>query len=128
MKRVIYLGVLVFISSFMVQGQTTKAKKDPVGKWFFEAPSAPKGYTAGTIEIGYSDKKYPANVVFSGSENKFICDRVKYKNDTLHFNIFIEDENVAVKLKYEDKTKMAGKAVYSERMVPLSLIREMKKK
>ena len=76
---------------------------------------------------GNSHKKYAANIVFSGSENKLIGDRVKFENDSLCFHAFIEGQDISVKVKCETETKMAGKAVYSEGVIPLSLTREMKK-
>jgi hypothetical protein len=127
MKIVTYAVFLLLISYSTVSGQTSNEKKDLVGKWLFAAPYAPQGYTAGTIEVGYSEKKYSAIMIFSVGENKFIGDRVRFENDTLYFNVFIEGQDVAVKLKYEDKTKMTGKAIYTEGIVPLLLTKDLKK-
>lgn len=119
--------LLLLISSCIISGQTSNEKKNLVGKWLFAAPYAPQGYTAGTIEVGYSENKYSATMIFSVGENKFIGDKVRFENDTLYFNVFIEGQDVAVKLKYEDETKMTGKAIYTEGVVPLSLTKDMKK-
>ena len=127
MKIVTYVVLLLLISSSLISGQPSNEKNDPVGKWLFAAPYAPEGYTAGTIEVVYSEKKYSATMTFSVGENKFIGDRVRFENDTLYFNVFIEGQDVAVKLKYEDKTKMNGKAIYTKGVVPLFLTKEIKK-
>ena len=66
-------------------------------------------------------------MAFNGTENKFPGDKVKFENDTVSFNVFIEGQDVAVKLKYEDKTKMNGKAIYTKGVVPLFLTKEIKK-
>ena len=127
MKKVIYLSVLVLLSSAMASAQTNQVKKDPAGKWLFEAPYAPEGYKAGTIEIVYSENKYHASMAFSVSDNNFPGGNVKFANDTLSFTVFIENQDVAVSLSLTEETKMVGKAVYSEGIVPLTLTREKKK-
>lgn len=127
MKRVIYVTLLLLISSCMVSGQTGIIKQDLTGKWLFQAPYAPEGYKDGTIEVGYAEKKYSATMIFSVGENKFIGDKVRFENDTLYFNVFIEGQDVIVKLKYDNETKMTGKAVYNEGIVPLLLTKEIKK-
>jgi S-adenosylmethionine:tRNA-ribosyltransferase-isomerase (queuine synthetase) len=123
------LFILFFIFSLsLASAQAKKGKKDLVGKWIFEAPLAPEGYTSGIIEVGLAEKKYSTTMMFTGNEEKLSGDKVKFEKDTLKFNVYIGDENVSVKLKFDDKTKMSGKAVYSEGEVPLTLTRETKKK
>jgi len=120
------LSVIPFLS-VIASSQESKVEKIIVGKWLFQAPYAPDGYKDGTIEIGYAEKKYSAIMIFSVGENKFVGDRVRFENDTLYFNVFIEGQNVVVKLKDQDETKMTGKAVYNEGVVPLLLTKEIKK-
>jgi len=128
MKKTLLLFLFViYFTQLFTSAQFETSKKDPIGKWIFAAPYAPQGYTAGTIEVGYSEKKYSAIMIFSVGENKFIGDRVRFENDTLYFNVFIEGQDVAVKLKYEDETKMTGKAIYTEGIVPLLLTKDLKK-
>jgi hypothetical protein len=66
-------------------------------------------------------------MAFGSGENKFMGDKVKIENDTISFNVYIEGQDVAVKLVFIEESKMIGKAVYTEGTVPLSLSREMKK-
>ena len=127
MKKVILFFLFIVFSLPDVNAQNNQVDKNPVGTWKFEAPYAPEGFTAGTIEVVYADKKYSATMAFTGNENKFAGDKIKFENDTLYFNVYIEGQNVAVSMAHVDETKMAGKAVYSEGVVPLSLTREMKK-
>ncbi|MCX6255277.1 MAG: hypothetical protein NTV31_12470 [Bacteroidia bacterium] len=60
---------------------------------------------------------------FTPIDTKYSGDVVKIENDTLIFNVFIDDEDVVVTLKIEDSVKMSGKAVYSGGEVPLALIK-----
>lgn len=122
MKSKFFTLVLIsFLSVLAVSGQATAGKTDPVGSWKFEAPYAPEGYTSGTIVVGLTEQKHTATMMFTGSEYKLTGDKVKVENDTLTFIIYLEGQNINVSLKIESNTKMAGKAVYSEGEVPLTL-------
>ena len=125
MKKVILFILFVVFSLAVVTAQKNQGKKDPVGKWKFEAPYAPEGYTSGSIVVAFAKRQYTASMAFTGSENEFAGDKVKLVNDSLFFSIYIEGEDVAVKLKMEDRTKMSGKAVYSEGDVPLTLTKDV---
>jgi hypothetical protein len=127
MKKVILFFLFVVFSLPDMTAQNNQVNKNPVGTWKFESPYAPEGFTTGTIEVVYADNKYSATIAFTGNENKFAGDKIKFRNDTLFFNVYIESQNVAVSLAFIDETKMAGKAVYSEGVVPFSLSRDMKK-
>jgi hypothetical protein len=116
------LLILVF-SVIVVNGQNDNKKISPVGTWKFEAPSAPEGYTSGSIVVGFAERKYTASMVFTGNEYKFTGEKVKFENDSLFLSIFVQSQDVAISLKMEGISKMSGKAVYSEGEVPLSLIR-----
>lgn len=96
-------------------------KKDPVGKWKFEAPAAEEGYRSGTIIISFAEKKYSAGVTFTDFEYKFPGENVKVVNDSITFIVTLEDTPVNVKLKLEDPLKMSGKAYYPEVIVPVVL-------
>ena len=128
MQRIIFIFIVIFVYTLTSFAQQSKGQKNnSVGTWKFEAPYAPEGYTSGTIEVGFAEKKYSASMMFSGSEYKLNGEKVKIENDTISFSVFIEDQDVAVKLKMENSSKMSGKAVYTEGEVPLALTREMKK-
>jgi len=101
---------------------------DPIGTWKFEAPYAPEGYTSGTIVVGMAENKYNSTMVFTGSDYKLTGEKVKFEKDTVSFTIYIEGEDINVTLKMENGTKMAGKAVYSEGEVPLTMTKTVEKK
>jgi len=128
MKKLFSITVLVIICISVVSAQPTRGKIDPVGKWKFEAPYAPEGYTAGTIDVGFADNKYTANMMFTTSGYSFPGEKVTLRNDSLFFLIWVEGTDVNVALKIEDKTKMSGDAVYFEGAVPLTLTREAEQK
>jgi len=128
MKMKIFTSFLILFIFFVnVSGQAGTAKTDPAGKWKFEAPYAPEGYTSGIIEVGFADKKYTSNIMFTGSEYKLTAEKTKFENDSLAFVIYIEYENITIGLKMEDMNKMTGKAVYSEGEIPLTLTRVVEK-
>lgn len=121
MKKLISFILFAVFSLSLLNAQNKEVKTGPVGVWKFEAPYAPEGYTAGIIAIVLAEKKYSATMSFTGSGTKLTGDRVKVVNDSIFFSVFVEGQDVAVKLKLEAETKMSGKAVYTEGEVPLTL-------
>jgi hypothetical protein len=129
MKKVIFaISFLVIFTGLTLAQQAAAEKKNPTGLWKFEAPYAPPEYTSGILTIGISEKNYTAELTFSGIEYKFPGEKVKFINDSLFFSIYVEGEVVQLSLKLEDASKMTGKAVYSDGVVPLTGIKEPEKK
>jgi hypothetical protein len=124
MKKIFTLVILLVFCFSAVTAQSANSKKDPTGKWKFEAPYAPEGYTIGTIDIGFAEDKYNANMSFTNLGYTFTGEKIRVQNDSVYFMIWIENTDVSVSLKIEDKTKMTGTAVYYEGTVPLTLVKE----
>jgi hypothetical protein len=129
MKKMPVLFSFIIIACLFSSNATSQnvvIKKNPSGKWNFEAPYAPEGYKGGTIEITFSENKFHASMAFLGNSNIFPASNVRFQSDTLTFNVFVEDQDVAIKLALTEDSKMKGKAVYTEGVVPLELTREKK--
>ena len=126
MKKIIfnYLMVSLF-ACCAVSAQTGSAKNNPVGKWKFEAPSAPEGYNSGSISISFSENKYSTMISLTGSDNAIPVDTTKFENDTISFILLLDGNVVSISLKAETDTKMTGKAVYSEGEIPLTLTKNV---
>jgi len=120
-KGLLLLCLFSIICGNIVAQDATAQKKDPVGKWKFEAPTAPEGYKSGTMVFGITEGKYTAATIFANFDYKFPGEKVKYANDSVSFVINLEGEAINVLLKMEDPVKINGKAVYSEGAVPLVL-------
>lgn len=129
MKRVFFMLVMVIAVATAVNGQDKKSKvtNEPKGKWLFEAPYAPEGFTAGTIDIGTAEKKLTAIIAFTGNENQIPLENVKFANDTLSCGINVEGAYIEISLKFDEADKMSGKAVTPDGELPLTLFREKKK-
>jgi hypothetical protein len=121
MKKTILFVLLMIVSLQLIIAQRNQSKKDPVGSWKFESPYSPEGYTSGTIMIGLAQQKYSAAILFTGNENKIVGEKVRVVSDSILFSVYIEEQDVKVMLKIEDASKMSGKAVYSQGVVPLTL-------
>lgn len=119
--KILSLLVVCFLISVASSAQNNSQKNDPVGTWKFDAPYAPEGYTSGVIVVGKEEQKYTVAMSFTGYEYKFVGEKVKFEKDIVSFSIYLEGENISVTLKFENATKMTGKAVYSEGEVPLTL-------
>jgi hypothetical protein len=124
-SKILTLLVITFLSVVAVSGQNSAKKTNPVGTWKFEAPYAPEGYTSGTIAVGLDEQKYSTTMVFTGSEYKLTGEKVKVANDSVSFSIYLEGQDIKVMLKIENETKMSGKAIYTEGVVPLTLTKNM---
>lgn len=126
-KAVSFFAILLFTIS-MVAAQNQNTKKSPAGKWRFEAPYAPEGYTSGVIEVALADNAYTTSISFSSTDYKIPADKTVVEKDTVSFTINIEGNEVSVSLTMEEANKMNGKALYSGGEIPLTLTRETKEK
>jgi len=127
-NKILSLSVVFIFVISSVSAQNTIQKNNPVGKWKFEAPYAPEEYSTGIIDIGLADNKYSAIIMFTGIDYKMPGEKVKFENDTISFAVYVEENDVSISLKMENNLKMAGKAVYSEGEIPLTLSREQQAK
>jgi len=120
-SKILTLLVISILSLMSVSGQNTVKKAGPVGSWNFEAPYAPQGYQSGTIAVSLADKKYSASMAFAGNSSPMAAEKVSVVNDSIFFSVYVEGQDVSIKLKLEDAAKMTGKAIYTEGEVPLTL-------
>jgi hypothetical protein len=128
MKKILSVTALLFLSVIFVSAQTDNVKKNPAGKWKFEAAYAPEGYTTGTMQFTYADNKYSSAIMFPASDYKFPGEKVRFVNDSVYFMVYLEGDVIAISLKMENNTKMTGKASYSEGSIPLTLTRQPESK
>lgn len=118
------LVILSLASFFALPANAQTVQNNPAGKWKFEAPYAPEGFTSGTIEVALADNNYSTSISFTGNDFKIPGEKTKVEKDTLSFTVFVEGNEVAIQLKMEDATKMSGKAHYSEGEIPLTLTKD----
>jgi hypothetical protein len=111
----------------IISAQPSRSKKDPVGKWKFEAPTAPEGYTSGSINISFANNKYSTAISLAGSDYTLLGDKTKVENEVVSFVVMIDSTEVAISLKPESDVKMTGKAVYVDGEIPLTLTRDVPK-
>jgi hypothetical protein len=128
MKKTIPLILLLLFSISLVSAQTVKVKTSPVGRWKFEAPSAPEGYNSGSISISFAENKYSTAVSLTGSDYAIPGDKTKVENDSVTFTVLLEGTEIAISLKAENRIKMTGKAVYVDGEIPLTLTKDVPKK
>ncbi len=127
-SRIITISVLFLFIAVSVSAQTGTKNDNAIGKWKFEAPYAPEGFTAGTIEFSIADNKYTSSISFSGNDYKIPGDKTKIEKDSVSFSVLIEGNEVSITLKPESDSKMTGKAVYFEGEIPITITKEVKNK
>lgn len=128
MKKILPFIILLISCSLNIIAQSANGEKNPAGQWKFEAPYAPEGFTAGTINVGYADGKYSATMAFAASGYSLNGEKVTVRNDSLFFMVWVEGTDVNVALGMSEKNKMTGNAVYFEGSVPLSLTKDEEQK
>jgi hypothetical protein len=119
--------MILAIACFNLSAQTSTVKHNPVGKWGFEAPTAPQGYTSGVVEVNSASNKYSATMSFTGNDYQFPVDMVKFENDSLKISLYVEGTDVNIKIKFDDQDKMSGVATTNDGEIPLVLTREKAK-
>jgi hypothetical protein len=128
MKNTVLSVLIILLFSGMLEARPiTASRKKPVGRWKFEAPYAPEAYNTGTFDVGYVKRKYSATLMFKSGETRLTGENVKFKNDSLTFNVNVQGEYVSFIIKYESETKMTGKAAASSQEIPFILTKEKKK-
>jgi hypothetical protein len=124
-SKILSLLIITLFAVSNLSGQVSSTKASPVGKWKFEAPYAPEGYTTGIINVTFAENKYSAAISFTGTDYIIPGDKAKVENDTLSFVVMVEGNEVNISIKPESGTKMTGKAVYFEGEVPLTLTKDV---
>jgi hypothetical protein len=126
MKNKFFTLVMISLLAICaVSAQTDSKKNSPIGKWKFEAPYAPEGFTTGSIVVSFAEQKYSTAVSFAGSDLVIMGDKTKVESDTVSFVVLVEGQEVAISLKADSDIKMSGKAVYFEGEIPLTLTKEI---
>jgi len=101
------LFVIFFLSgSLCLNAQVNKSYQ---GKWNFETPAAPEGYTSGIVTM----KKDSSYMQFDGGYYIYPSSWVKAKSDSIIYESNIDGEIVLFSLKIKDKTNITGDAVWS---------------
>ncbi len=92
--------------------------KNFIGTWDQKAPDAP-GYETGKVVI----EKQSVTSTFGENSYKYVANQVKYKSDTLKFNMDVDDEYVKCYLVVKDKDNLTGFATWSSGETVLILTR-----
>jgi hypothetical protein len=127
MKKSLLTTILLLVVVLSLSAQAQSSKKDPAGKWLFNAPGAPEYYQSGLLQVNFADKKYSATLAFTGTEYILPAENVVFAKDSLLFNISIQDESVVFAFSIKDEKTMTGQATYSGGVVAVTLNKEMKK-
>ena len=104
--------LFVLFAMFLLSGSlclNAQVKKSYQGKWNFETPTAPEGYTSGIVTM----KKDSSYMRFAGGYYTYPSSWLKPKSDSIIYESNIDGEIVLFSLKIKDKTNIAGDAVWS---------------
>lgn len=123
MKKVLFLSVFILAFCYAGFAQNQKPSYEPAGLWKFEAPYAPEGYTTGTMEFVNAEGKYQAFISFTGSDYKIPFEKVSLQKDSVSLTLYVEGNEVFIKLKMENESRISGKALSPEGDIPITAIK-----
>ncbi|MCD4768912.1 MAG: hypothetical protein K8R35_01940 [Bacteroidales bacterium] len=118
---IILIGLLI---TFVTLGAATASEFDPIGKWKFSAPDAPYPYGTGMFEVKIDGEDFGVTLSMPDVEYKLHGESVKFEDSVLSFNLFIDGVDVFLSMKFIDKDKLSGRAVYFEGAISLTANRD----
>jgi hypothetical protein len=115
--KLFLLLAILFLESHSANAQI---KETCLGNWKFEAPTAPDGFTYGTVTF----KKDSVLMAFTDSDYRFPSNWIKVKTDSVIYESDINGATVLFCLKIVDKMNIKGNAAWSGGETPMILNRE----
>jgi len=104
--QISFLAVAIFLISHSANAQI---KETYLGNWKFEAPTAPDGFTYGTIIL----KKDSVLTTFTDGDYRFPSNWIIVRTDSVMYESDIDGTTVLFSLKIVDKLNIKGNAVWS---------------
>jgi hypothetical protein len=115
--------LIVFISAALLFSFNTAAssqgKTAHYGRWNFEAPSAPEGYSWGTMEF----RKDTTLIEFSATGYFLPSNKPEITDDSVKFQIDVGGVLVYFMFRIENPDKITGRAVWSDGETQMILTR-----
>ncbi|HPF52609.1 MAG TPA: hypothetical protein PK335_13590 [Draconibacterium sp.] len=100
MKKLILLTLMLALVAGSFNASAKVRKKDVIGEWKYEAPTAPYGFEKGTLAISDKDGELAGNLILlDGSSMKL--ESVKLEKDMLSFAINVQGAYVMGSLKVD---------------------------
>ena len=107
MKKLMILTFLFVIVVGSVNVASAQGKKDLIGNWKYEVPSAPYGYEKGTLVFAEKEGKLVGEVKFADGYKIDMKDVAIEEGGVVKCGLYVDYEYVSVKAKIEG-TKMTG--------------------
>jgi hypothetical protein len=101
MKKLLFVLLLAISLPGMLNAITTSSKKDVIGEWKFEAPSAPYGYEKGTVLISEKEGNLVGEIKFEDGY-KIALKKLELKDNNFNFGLYVDYEYISVKTKITD--------------------------
>jgi len=98
-------------------------KNNSLGEWNFTCPDASEGFDNGIIRIT-SDSVYTE---YPGLRYTSSSNWIRLTNDTLCFNVGMDGQSMACKIKFEDENILSGYLVTNQSSFLIILIKEDRK-
>ena len=102
MKKLFILTLLLAIVAGSFDASAKVRKKDVIGEWKYEAPTAPYGFETGILAFFEKEGKLDGELKLADGY-KINLEGVKLEKDILSFSLYVEGGYVTVKTKVEGK-------------------------
>ena len=109
MKKLMILTFLFVIVIGSVNVASAQGKKELVGSWKYEVPTAPYGYEKGTLVFTEKEGKLVGEVKFADGYKIDMKDVACEEGGVVKCGLYVDYEYISVKAKIEG-TKMTGTA------------------
>jgi len=122
MMKNIYFGLLCFLLVIIPGSFTANAqiRNHYLGEWNFRCPDASDGFDTGIIRIT-NDSVYTE---YPGLRYTYSSNWIKLTNDTLCFNVGMEGQSLACKIKFDNENFLSGYLVTNCSSFLIILIKE----
>jgi len=103
MKKLIILTVLLTIVAGSFDASAKVRKKDVIGDWKYEVPTAPYGFETGILAFFEKNGKLDGELKLTDG-SKISLEQVKLEKDVLSFGLYVEGGFVTVNTKIDGES------------------------
>ena len=100
MKKIIVFTFLLAMIAGSFNASAKVKKKDVIGDWKYEAPTAPYGFEKGTFAFSDKDGKLEGKLILLDGSS-FQLESVKLEKDVLTFSLYVEGGYVMANFKID---------------------------
>lgn len=103
MKKLLVFTFLIAVIFASANASVSSNKKDVIGEWKYEVPTAPYGYEAGTIVVIEEEGKLAGHIKLADGY-KIDLKSVTFEEGIFKCGLYVDYEYITIKAKIEGET------------------------